>query len=315
MKKKMNCIIDTDPGVDDTAAIALSLYDDVMDIKLVTTVSGNLDINTVTRNTLHVLEKFGRSDIPVAKGASKPLKRKPKDAKFIHGDTGLGFYNPPEKTVKQPIEKDAVEAMYETIVQFKYDISIILLGPLTNMAQLLLKHPDVAGMINHIYAEGCSPYGWHNKGKWGTYVSFNASSDPEAVDIVVKSGIPISYIFSRMGRELVNFTEKDVIKLREINDTGRFLSEMYSGYWEHGYDDRRIALNDTCACLLFRFPKLFKTRKVKFEVDIKENPGMTTMEFDKNGNVDLAIKVNRKKLHKLYFAAVKKLDRFKFYDD
>ena len=58
--KKINCIIDCDPGVDDTVAIALSLYDDIMDIRLITTVNGNLDLETVTRNTLHVLEKFKR---------------------------------------------------------------------------------------------------------------------------------------------------------------------------------------------------------------------------------------------------------------
>ena len=71
--KKINCIIDCDPGVDDTVAIALSLYDSVMDIKLITTVNGNLDLYTVTRNVLHVLEKFDRTDIPVAKGAENPM--------------------------------------------------------------------------------------------------------------------------------------------------------------------------------------------------------------------------------------------------
>ena len=308
--KKINCIIDTDPGVDDTAAIALSLYDEIMDIKLVTTVVGNLNLDILTRNALHILEKFNRTDIPLAMGAEKALERTSPDAIHVHKAGGMGNYNPPKTTKNKPIEKSAVDAMYETIVKYKNDIVIIALGPHTNLGTLLTKYPDAAGMISRIYCEGCAPYGY----KGERYISFNVSSDPEAFKIVLDSGIPITIIPSRMGRELAQLNEKQVFELREINDTGHFLFEMYNGYWEHGYPDRRIALNDTLACMAVRFPELFKFKKTNFEVDLQDQPGKTTITFTRKGKVDYAYKVNKKKLHKIFFEAVKKMDNFKFYN-
>lgn len=313
--KKVNCIIDCDPGVDDTAAIALSLYDDLMDIKLITTVNGNLDINIVTRNALHILEKFERTDIPLAKGASKALGKSMPNASFIHQKKGMGGYNPPEKVDLQPIETPAIDAMYEVIKQYPKDICIIALGPHTNIAHLIKKYPDVVNMVNRIYCEGCSLYGNKKEGRWANYISFNASFDAEAMKIVAESGIPITIVPSRMGRELANFNEQEVYKIRDINDVGKFLFEMYSEYWEHNYADRRIATNDTCACLAVRNPKLFKTKKAKLVVNTTDMYGRTDFTFVKDGHIDFVYKVNKKKMHQYFFAAVKKLDRFKFYKD
>lgn len=309
IKEKVKCIIDTDPGVDDAAAILLSLYDDLMDIKLITTVSGNLDLKTVTRNMLHILEKFDRTDIPVVMGADKPMTREPKDAKFIHQNDGLGGYVPPKEVSTKPLNMSAVDAMYETIKHDPNNVVIIALGPHTNVAYLIQKYPEVKKMIKHIYCEGCAPY----DGVKETHISFNVSSDPEAFQIVLDSGIPITMIPSRMGRELANFNEQEIYYMKDLNDTGRFLFEMYSGYWEPRYADRRIAINDTCACLILRYPHLFKTKRTFFEVNKLDMPGKTTITFNRKGNVNYAYKVNRKKLHKLFFAAIKKMDRFKFY--
>ena len=313
MVEKIHCIVDTDPGVDDSAALALSLYDEKMVIDLITTVSGNLDLQSVTRNALHLLEKFKRTDIPVAMGAVKPMERESKDAKFIHQAEGMGGYHPPKTVKTKPIEKPAVEAMYEVINNHAGDINIIMMGPQTNVAYLIKQHPDVVNKIKHIYCEGCSPYGWKSEKRWIEYISFNASSDPEAFDIVMKSGIPITIVPSRMGRELANFTEQEVYDIGKINDVGRFIFEMYSGYWEPGYQDRRIATNDTCALLNLRYPKLFKTIPVDIEIDTDKMPGKTVMTKNRHSHIKLVTKINRKKMHKLYFEAIKKLDRFKFY--
>ncbi len=314
--KKINCIIDADPGVDDSAAIVLSLYDDMMDIKLITTVSGNLDLNTVTRNLLHVLEKFDRTDIPVAAGAVKPMKRESKDAKFIHQEHGMGGYIPPKTVKTKVIDLDAVEAMYKIICEHKNDIVIIALGPHTNLGYLIQKHPDVISMVNHIYTEGCSAFGNKIEGeRWSKYISFNASSDPEAVEIVLNSGIPITYVPSRMGRDLSNFNEQEVMNMRDINDVGRFIHEMYAGYWEHNYPDRRVATNDTCAVLSLRFPKMFKTKRAFMKINTTDEPGRTDFTFNKKGNVEYVYKVNKKALHKHFFDAIKKMDQFKFYKD
>ncbi|MBQ7453345.1 MAG: nucleoside hydrolase [Clostridia bacterium] len=306
--EKEKIIFDIDPGVDDAAALALSLYDDIMDIVLVSTVSGNRDISTVTRNALHILELFRRTDIPVAIGASKALKRISEDAAEVHKFDGLGGYIPPEVVETQPIGMDAVEAMYQAIKKYKGNISIIAVGPHTNVAMLILKHPEVKDMVKHIYTEGCSPYGWAKQGNWTNYISFNARTDPEALEIVCNSGIPVSLVFSRMGREMVHLTEKDALKIRDINSVGEWLYEMYDGYWEHGYKDKRIAINDTCACLMMRAPKLFRTKKVSIKVNTTDMPGKTEFEIVKDSNIELAVAVDRYNLHRFFKKAIKKLD-------
>jgi len=311
--KKIPVIIDADPGVDDTAAIALSLYDDYMDIQLITTVSGNLDIDSVTRNTLHVLELFKRTDIPVARGAVKPMCREPKDAKFIHQASGMGNYEPPDKVDTQPIKKDAVEAMYSALKKHKTNkMDIIILGPHTNVGQLIEKHPDAKDMIRHIYCEGCAPYGWEGQGeRWKHYVSFNASSDPEAFDIVARSGIPLTIVPSRIGRDVTNFTEEEVINIGRINDVGNFIYQMYSGFYEHGYVDKRIATNDTCAVLAMRFPDIFTTIPVTLEVDTKDMPGRTIMTPVEKSHIELVINADREKLKQYFFTGIKRLDWLK----
>ncbi len=313
--KKINCIIDCDPGVDDAVAIALSLYDSVMDIKLITTVNGNLDLNTVTRNAIHILEKFKRTDIPVAMGAEVPMGKSMPNASFIHQVNGMGGYTPPKTVKTQPIEKNAVEAMYEVIMANKNDISIISLGPHTNVGTLIKTHPDVVPFVNHIYCEGCSAYNHKIEKNWKTYISFNASFDAEALKIVMESGIPITIVPSRMGRELANFNEKEVFEIRELNDVGRFFFEMYNQYWEHNYEDRRIATNDTCAVLALREPSLFKTKKAIVKVNTTDMYGRTDFEFVNKGKINYVYKVNKKKMHSCFFKAIKKLDDFKFYKD
>ena len=313
--KKVNCIIDCDPGVDDTVAVSLSLYDRIMDIKLITTVNGNLDLEIVTRNILHVLEKFNRADIPVAKGATKAMGKSMPNAAFIHQNKGMGGYTPPKDVAKKPIEKSAVEAMYEVINQHPNDISIIMLGPHTNVAQLINDHPDVVHKINHIYCEGCAAYDNKIEKNWKKYVSFNASFDAVAMKIVVESGIPITIVPSRMGRDLANFNEQEVFEIREINDVGRFFFEMYNQYWEHNYEDRRIATNDTCAVLNLREPSLFKTKKAKIIVNTTDTYGRTDFVFTRKGHINYVYKVNKKKMHACFFRAIKKLDNFKFYKD
>lgn len=311
--KKFNCIIDTDPGVDDTVALVLALFDNNIDVKLITTVNGNLNLDTVTRNALHVLEKFNKTNIPLAKGASKALKRSSVDAKFIHQSEGMGYYVPPKTVKTKPIEIDAVEAMYKTILDNKNDINIVALGPHTNLAKLIIAHPDVVNMVNNIYCEGCAPYGHKTEGKWINYVSFNVSSDPEAFKIVIESGIPISIIPSRMGREMANFNEEQVYKIRDFNDTGKFFFGMYSGYWEPNYPDRRIATNDTCAVLLMTNPKIFKTKKAVFTVDTDEKPGKTMVKFSRRGTVKYAYKINRKQFDTVFFENLEKTNSVKLY--
>lgn len=305
--EEYDVIIDTDPGVDDTFAIVLSLNDEQLDIKLLTTVAGNRSVDVCTRNLLHVLDLYG-SKIPVAKGSEQALCRKSKDATEIHKIMGMGGYKP-KKPKRKPIKKDAVSAMYDVIMKSEKPLYILNFGPHTNLAKVILKYPEVKGKIKGIIGEGCCPYGVDGR----THISFNVSTDPEAFKVILDSGIPLTMVPSHMGRELAHLTEQQIYLLRDMNDTGRLFCEMSTEYWERNFPDKRIAVNDSCICLYLRWPELFKTKKTNITVDLDKMPGKTIMDFDPNGRVDYIYDCDRDAIHKHFFGAIRKMDKYKFF--
>ncbi len=306
-KDKIKVIIDTDPGVDDAACLIYSLFDKKIDIKLLTTVVGNLSIETATRNMLHILDLFDL-DIPVAKGAGKAMFRKSPTAEHIHQPEGMGGYQPPKTTKRKVIEEDAIEAMYRVLSEGDGDIVPIVLGPHTNMGLLFTKHPDIIAKIPKIVFMGGSPFGLAG---YPDHISFNISSDPESFKIVLDSKIPLVMVPSNIGRRKAHLDEDYVYNLREINDVGKLLFDMYSMYWEPGFPDKRIATNDTCALFALTYPKLFSTRKVDVVVDLEEAPGKTIVSYNDKGNITLVTDVNRKKFLKLLTKELMKLNDIK----
>ncbi len=291
--EKVKLIIDTDPGVDDSACLIYAFFDKNVEIKLLTTVAGNVGIDVSTRNLLHLLDLFDM-DIPVAKGASRALLRDTERAEFIHQKSGMGGYDPPEDLVinRKLLEDDAIEAMYKTIMAGDGDITIVVLGPHTNVAGLLIRHPDVIEKIPKIAFMGGSPYG---NPDYPDHISFNLSSDPEAFKLVLESGIPLLMCPSHMGRKKAHLDENFVNGLKEINAVGEFLYTMYSEYWEPAYNDKRITTNDTCTLLALIYPKLFIMKKVDMQVDTVYAPGKTDVKFTDNGKIDFIHDLHREK--------------------
>ena len=290
-KQKLKVVIDTDPGVDDSVCLIYAFFDDNIDIKLLTSVAGNVNIDLATRNLLHLVDLYG-INIPVAKGAAKAIERVSPTAEFIHQPEGLGGYIPPKNTVHKIIKEDAVEALYRVLSSGDGDIIPIVLGPHTNIGLLIKKHPDVVKKIPKIVFMGGSPFGIPG---YPDHISFNISSDPEAFKIVLDSKIPLVMLPSIIGRRHAHLDEAYVNKLKEVNDTGLLMYKMYSLYWEPGYPDKRVATNDICALFALVYPEIFKTEKVNVTVDLVDVPGKTWVEFTENGNVDLVTDLNREK--------------------
>ena len=266
MKKKFKVIVDTDPGVDDTNALVYILNDPQFDIKLFTIANGNINIDYATRNMCHLLDVFNK-DIPVVEGYRKRLGKNLENAAFLHGKEGLGNYKPPKTTKHKPQNVEAADAMYEILKQYPNEITIIVLGPHTNVAHLLMKHPDSKDLIKNILMMGGSPNGIladpnHN--------SFNIRTDAPAFKITVDSKIPTVMCPSSIGRDEGYFTEKQVEEIKNTNIIGKFLAKTYETYWEPGYKDRRIATNDICAVYYLIHPKLYKTKKADIEVDTEK---------------------------------------------
>ncbi len=287
--EKIKVIIDTDPGVDDSACLIYAFFNERIDIKLITSVVGNVPLETATRNLLHLMDIFN-INIPVAKGAEKAMFRTSAGAEFIHQKEGLGGYIPPKTIPHKDIHQDAVDAIYNVIMNGDGDIIPLLLGPQTNFGKLLTKYPEVAKKIPKIVFMGGSPYGHPD---FPNHISFNISCDPEAFDIVLKSGIPLVMVPSAVGRKKAHLDEAYVNHLKTQGDTGELLYHMYSMYWEPDFPDKRVATNDTCALFALTHPELFKSEKCSVTVELNEMAGKTLVDFNGTGNVELVMDCNR----------------------
>ena len=305
--KKIKVIIDTDPGVDDSACLVFALFDKALDIKLFTTVAGNVDVKTCTRNLLHLLDKFD-VDYPVAEGAYKALERISPTAEHVHSKEGMGGYVPPQEVKHKILEENAVEAMYRVLNEGDGDIIPLVFGPHTNIAQLLIDHPDIIKKIPKIIFMGGAPYGMPG---FPLHVSFNIRSDPEAFKIVLDSKIPLVMVPSDMGRNKAYLAEDFVYQIRDTNDVGKFLYEMYQTYWERGYEDKRIATNDTCAYLYLTNPELFTFKKIDLTVNTTDAPGKTVATLNENGNILLTVGIEREKFLDLMMKKLHEFDNFK----
>ncbi|MDX6454547.1 MAG: pyrimidine-specific ribonucleoside hydrolase, partial [Gaiellaceae bacterium] len=139
-------VIDCDPGHDDAIAILLALASPEVELRGVTTVAGNQTLDKTTRNALKVLELAGRADIPVAAGADRPLRRKLRTAANVHGDTGLDGPDLPEPAAA-PVDAHAADLLAELL---EPGVVLVPTGPLTNVALLLERHPDVSERLDRI---------------------------------------------------------------------------------------------------------------------------------------------------------------------
>ncbi|MFZ5916682.1 MAG: nucleoside hydrolase [Chloroflexota bacterium] len=176
-------ILDVDTGHDDAMAILLAARH--LDVLGITTVAGNAPLEKTTKNTLKVLELAGLTHIPVAKGSSLPLVEKSRHAPQVHGPSGLDGYDLPEPTT--PLDpRHAVEFIVDT-VRAHEAVTLVPVGPLTNIAAALRQAPDIAARIAEISLMG----GGLNQGNITATAEFNIYCDPEAAHIVFSSGAPI----------------------------------------------------------------------------------------------------------------------------
>ena len=177
-------VIDTDPGLDDALALMVAFASEELDIKAITTVAGNQTVEKTTKNAAKILE-LGKQKMPLVKGASRPLVREPVYAADVHGETGIGSVKLPEP--KYAVKENAYEAIYNAAVAEKGQLEIIALGPLTNVANTILLHPDLKQYVKRIVIMG----GGHAFGNTSAAAEFNIFADAEAARIVFESEIPV----------------------------------------------------------------------------------------------------------------------------
>jgi len=182
-------IIDTDPGTDDAFALLLAMRSPELKIEAITPVSGNVPLELTLPNALRMVEIAGRTDIPVAAGAKTPLVRRLVTAEYAHGNNGLAGTVFPEPKVK-PVSEPASEMIRRVVRNHPGEVTLITLGPLTNVASALLGDGELAGMIKGLVMMGGSLSG----GNITPSAEFNVYVDPEAARVIFQSGIPVTMV-------------------------------------------------------------------------------------------------------------------------
>src|SRR3982074_1527728 len=168
-------IIDTDPGVDDALALLLAMRSPELQIEAITPVAGNVPLDLTLPNALRMVEIAGRTDIPVAPGARAPLVRRLVTASYVHGENGFGGAVFPEPTTK-PIAIPASEMIREIVRKYPGEVTLITIGPLTNIAIALNLDPELASMVRALVMMGGSLSG----GNITPAAEFNVYVDPDA---------------------------------------------------------------------------------------------------------------------------------------
>lgn len=268
---KTPLIIDTDPGIDDAVALITSFFAPNIDIKLLCSTAGNLGIDVTTQNVLHLLELYG-FNIPVAQGLPHPLNR-PLVSTNRHGKNGFGSYEY-EGVSTKPIELPAHEAMH-CALQLYPGTTILVLGPLTNVAKLLQTYPEDVNRIKEIVFMGGTKDNVLQQEK--PYPEFNISRDPEACEIVLNSGANVTIIPMDFGH-YAYIDEEEIKRLRSINNTGKLFSIMYENYKDGHVSDENAATHDSCATAYIIEPTLFKFEYVKPSVQFFDGKGVLVSE-------------------------------------
>ena len=183
-------ILDTDPGIDDALALFLTLASPEIQLEAITTVSGNVHVDLTTRNALTLLELTGRTDIPVARGCARPLLRQPVIADYVHGQNGLGGIEFPEPALR-PVKQHAVDLIIEKIKAAPREITLVVIGPLTNIAMALRKEPRIAEYAREVVIMGGA---LRVPGNVTPAAEFNIFCDPHAAHIVFHAGWPIHLV-------------------------------------------------------------------------------------------------------------------------
>lgn len=302
MNKKA-IIIDTDPGIDDAVALAIGLFSEELDVKLITTVAGNVSIEKVTNNALKLLKYYGKK-VPVAMGASEPLIEKFQDASEVHGVSGMDGFDFEEPTNELLLEENAINVMRRVILESETPITIVPIGPMTNIAMLLKVYPEVKANIKEIVFMG----GSMSRGNRGVMSEFNIAVDPEAAQIVFSSGLKITMVGLEMGNGAVVQLE-DTGKMRDINKIGFMISSLFKKYRSSTLK-KGFAMYDVHAIAYLLHPEIYETKDTYIEVELNKGLTRGCTVIDLNGylknenNITVCTKLNEEKFKEWFIESL-----------
>jgi purine nucleosidase len=305
-------IIDTDPGIDDALAILLAVASPELSVEGLTVVSGNCTAQQGVQNALSILALASQPDIPVHRGAEVPLVQPLLIAPETHGDQGLGYAKLPPPN-NHPASHRAVNFLIETVLGNPGEITIVAIGPLTNLALAIRLEPRFSGAVKELIIMGGAV---KHGGNTTPLAEFNVYCDPHAAHIVFHAGIPTTLVPLDVTYQTL-LTHADVEKLLEINSpVSSFIEQSTRFYMEfHGeYQSLKgCVINDPLALALTFAPELVDVQPLYVDVDLSGgvSMGKTYADFyqmlKKPPNMQVALEVRARDFIELFLERIRPL--------
>ncbi|HLF19410.1 MAG TPA: nucleoside hydrolase [Bacteroidota bacterium] len=301
-------LIDTDTGVDDALAIMLALRSPEISVKAITTVAGNVEVQKCTRNVITILHLLQPTDRPtVAQGAAKPLRKGLVTAPEVHGTDGLGELASRSRLPGKHL-KSAVAVILQQCEQYGQKLTIVALGPLTNLAKALKKNPWIFRKVGKIVSMGGA---FRVSGNTGPVAEFNYFVDPDAAQILVNSNLPMTVIPLDVTEQIVLMRrEVEYRARRRASDVAKFVLEVTNHYMRY---HRRTEgffggyLHDPIAIAAAVWPSIIETKQIHVDVETegKFTRGMSVAEFRKPltsqvTKVNVATKIDRERFLRFF---------------
>ena len=259
-------IIDTDPGIDDAMAILLALHSPELKVEALTVVPGNVEVAQGLENALKLVSLAGRCDVPVAAGAQHPLNQKLITAQYWHGKNGLAGVDLPASHCKSDA-RFAPDLIIEMVHKYPHQITLIPVGPLTNIALAVSKDPGIVSLVKDIVIMGGSITGGNVDGA----AEANIYNDPEAAQIVFNAGWMVTMVGSDVGERTL-IRRKDVTALYENHEPqSDFIAKLADFYLTRsektGYDG--AAMYDPLAVAVVIDPTLVTLENMHVDVETR----------------------------------------------
>jgi inosine-uridine nucleoside N-ribohydrolase len=305
-------LIDCDPGHDDMMAIMVAVASPELDLLGVTTVAGNQTGEKTYLNALKTLTLIGATEIPVARGADKPLFRELRVAPEIHGVSGLDGADLPEPGF-QGVQQHAVDFLIQTIMESGTSLVLVPTGPLTNVALAMLKDPRITTKLERIVLMGGAVF----DSNVTPAAEFNIYVDPAAAKVVFGSGVPLTMV----GLDVTNkalFGFEDIERLAAMNGkVSRVVAPLLKFFAQANKDIfgfEGAPLHDALAVAHLIKSEVIGTRKmnVEIETDGELTRGRTVADVygitGRPANTDVALEVDKDLFKELLFQAIETLD-------
>lgn len=303
-------ILDVDPGHDDAVALMMACGHPDLNLLAVTTVAGNVSLEKTTRNALRILSLIGHTRVPVAAGAAKPLQRALRTAEDIHGESGLDGPEIPEATF-EPDERGAVALIADTLRASPEPVTLIPVGPLTNIALFLREHPELKEKVSHVSLMG----GSIGLGNTTPAAEFNIYVDPEAAREVFASGLSITMCGLDVTHQAGAGPEERE-RLRSIGSAGNVTAgflDFFAATYERVFGFDAPPLHDPVAVAAVLEPRLLTTRPMRVDIECESEltRGKTVCDYHgvtgKPSNAEVGVGLDREGFFELLYDALDNL--------